>query len=462
MPGERVQRMISGLLDEAEQAAVARDWITVLARAQAALTLDPSDEDALAFAAAANRVSLLDGPPALGGDARAPGGEESAHVRLEKGEHPNARETVQSHPYRADAAATGPRNGSRRPTGGTTPTFSLQRSSRTAVAQKLMGIFGILVLAGLVAVGLLGLLKVYQSVKGDGSSATSNSQAAPTPLPKQQPHIGDAFEASKDGWTIKVTDVVANSAWVDGILGLPKLAQGTFLLVHVELTNTATSTHALGKNRFTLHDSSGRKFEAAFLQENQLLTDISFGRDVPPGVSTTVIVGFDVPKTDQGLWLETVGKGHIALGSLRDGNFTQELAPVPAASAAFATVSPSPLATLSPPTSRALSTVASPTSATQDVTGTWNMVDTVTSGADSGRRIEFTLQLQQAGEIVTGSTPGLALTGRRTGNVIHLDFTRTGSTGYFEWTVQLDGSLSGRYEDVGAKNGGTSSGVKRQ
>lgn len=459
MPGERVQRMISGLLDEAEQAAVARDWITVLARAQAALTLDPSDEDALAFAAAANRVSLLDGPPALGGDARPLGGEESAHVRLEKGEHSNARETVQSHPYRADAAATGPRNGSRRPTGGTTPTFSLQRSSRTAVAQKLMGIFGILVLAGLVAIGLLGLLKVYQSVKGDGSSATSNSQAAPTSLPKQQPRIGDAFEAPKDGWTLKVTDVRTEGAWLVGILSLPKLAQGTYLILNVELTNTANSAHALGKNRFTLHDGSGRNFEAAFLQD-QLLTDISFGRDVPAGVTTALTIGFDVPTTASSLWLETIAKGHIALGSLQDGNFTQELAPVPTASAAFATVSPSPLATPPPPTSRALSTVASPTSATQDVTGTWNMVDTVTSGTDSGRRIEFTLQLQQAGEIVTGSTPGLALTGRRTGNVIHLDFTRTGSTGYFEWTVQLDGSLSGRYEDVG--NGGTSSGVKRR
>ena len=90
------------------------------------------------------------------------------------------------------------------------------------------------------------------------------------------------------------------------------------------------------------------------------------------------------------------------------------------------------------------------------------MVDTVTSGTDAGRRIEFTLQLQQAGEIVTGSSPSLVLIGRRTGNVIHLDFTRMGSSGYFEWTVQVDGSLSGRYEDVGAKNGGTSSGVKRQ
>ena len=151
MPGERVQRMISGLLDEAEQAAVARDWITVLARAQAALTLDPSDEDALAFAAAANRVSLRDGPPALGGDARAPGAEESAPARLEQVEHPNARETVRSHPYRAGAAATGPRNGSRRPTVGTTPTFSVQRSPRTAVAQKLMGIFGFLVLRWVIA-----------------------------------------------------------------------------------------------------------------------------------------------------------------------------------------------------------------------------------------------------------------------------------------------------------------------
>src|SRR6266545_2024033 len=55
MPSERVQRQIDRLLDEAEQALVARDWDKVRDLAADSLRLDPENEDARTFLAAANR-----------------------------------------------------------------------------------------------------------------------------------------------------------------------------------------------------------------------------------------------------------------------------------------------------------------------------------------------------------------------------------------------------------------------
>ena len=53
MPSERVQRRIDRLLDQADEALESGDWQDARERATAALRLDPGNEDALAFQAAA-------------------------------------------------------------------------------------------------------------------------------------------------------------------------------------------------------------------------------------------------------------------------------------------------------------------------------------------------------------------------------------------------------------------------
>ena len=55
MPSERVQRQINRLLDEAEEALVQRDWSKVRDLSTDALALDPDNEDAQTFLAAAGR-----------------------------------------------------------------------------------------------------------------------------------------------------------------------------------------------------------------------------------------------------------------------------------------------------------------------------------------------------------------------------------------------------------------------
>src|SRR3972149_4311646 len=55
VPSERVQRQIDRLLDEAEQALVARDWERVRLLAEDALRLDPDNGDARSFLDASQR-----------------------------------------------------------------------------------------------------------------------------------------------------------------------------------------------------------------------------------------------------------------------------------------------------------------------------------------------------------------------------------------------------------------------
>ncbi len=60
MASERVQRQIDRLLDEAEAAISRSDWAAVRDRTQNVLALDPTNNDAQAFMAAADRA--LGGP----------------------------------------------------------------------------------------------------------------------------------------------------------------------------------------------------------------------------------------------------------------------------------------------------------------------------------------------------------------------------------------------------------------
>ncbi len=55
MASERIQRQIDRLLDEAEEAITSQDWATVGDRARSVLRLDPENQDALSYLAAAER-----------------------------------------------------------------------------------------------------------------------------------------------------------------------------------------------------------------------------------------------------------------------------------------------------------------------------------------------------------------------------------------------------------------------
>ena len=55
MPSERIQRQINRLLDETEEAISNQEWDLVGERARSVLRLDPDNQDALSYLAAAER-----------------------------------------------------------------------------------------------------------------------------------------------------------------------------------------------------------------------------------------------------------------------------------------------------------------------------------------------------------------------------------------------------------------------
>ena len=55
MASGRIQRQVDRLLDEAEGAITNQDWMTVGDRARSLLRLDPGNQDALSYLAAAER-----------------------------------------------------------------------------------------------------------------------------------------------------------------------------------------------------------------------------------------------------------------------------------------------------------------------------------------------------------------------------------------------------------------------
>ena len=64
MASERIQRRIETLLDEADEAVANSDWAVVRDRAQNVLRLDPDNQDALSYLAAADRETGISQPPA--------------------------------------------------------------------------------------------------------------------------------------------------------------------------------------------------------------------------------------------------------------------------------------------------------------------------------------------------------------------------------------------------------------
>jgi len=78
MPTERIQRQIDRLLDEADEAIASQDWTTVGNRARSALRLDPENQDAMSYLAAAERDQHPESPQPVAEHSAAPHVDEPA------------------------------------------------------------------------------------------------------------------------------------------------------------------------------------------------------------------------------------------------------------------------------------------------------------------------------------------------------------------------------------------------
>jgi len=129
---------------------------------------------------------------------------------------------------------------------------------------------------------------------------TSDHTQTPTPLPSVGQ--GQVFHATKDGWDITVTSVKRETGD----------AEADQLLVGVHAVNTGRSAHSLGPNRFKLHDALGRTWNDVSYEAAPGAIDLSLQK-VQPGLSTDLGLNFLIPTGAEGLWLETIGGGHIVL-----------------------------------------------------------------------------------------------------------------------------------------------------
>jgi hypothetical protein len=90
MPSERIQRQIDRLLDEADEAALRREWSVVRDRATAALAYDPDNVDAQSYLATAERGLRAGTAPPSSGIAASP---ESAGEARQAGTSPTVEPT---------------------------------------------------------------------------------------------------------------------------------------------------------------------------------------------------------------------------------------------------------------------------------------------------------------------------------------------------------------------------------
>lgn len=149
---------------------------------------------------------------------------------------------------------------------------------------------------------------------------------------------------------------------------------------------------------------------------------------------------------------------------------TEPATPTPTATATATATPETPTPTPVPPTPTPVPPTPTPVPPTRQPTapataarpdgwlsGTWRIVDRVTTGQDAGQAYVFDVTLSESGGVISGSGGGLTLRGTRSGDTVSVTFTRAGAaTGSFRWEIRPDGSLFGFFEDHGAANSGTS------
>ncbi|UGT53759.1 DUF4352 domain-containing protein [Nocardia asteroides] len=143
------------------------------------------------------------------------------------------------------------------------------------------------VLLGILAMILLlcaGCLTVFKSgVDKAAEESTSRSTAAP---------VGSEVRDGK--FAFVVTKVDPPVAAVGDNEYLRKEAQGEFILVYVDVTNTAAEPQTYFGSNQKLIDDQGREFANDIEAELNVNTDLSAG--INPGNKVSVIIAFDVPK----------------------------------------------------------------------------------------------------------------------------------------------------------------------
>lgn len=145
---------------------------------------------------------------------------------------------------------------------------------------------------------IIGLTTGGEDKKEDAAPAAPTAQAADgasaAPAPKKSvPGIGAEVRDGKFGFV--VTSIETGVATVGDNPYLQKQAQGQFILVHLDVTNTSDKPQSYFASNQKLIDAKGREFAPDAMAAINFEADTAIGGEINPGLSKSMTIVFDIP-----------------------------------------------------------------------------------------------------------------------------------------------------------------------
>ncbi|MFC9519001.1 DUF4352 domain-containing protein [Nocardiaceae bacterium NPDC056970] len=126
--------------------------------------------------------------------------------------------------------------------------------------------------------------------------AADGAAAAPAPAPapkKSAPGIGAEVRDGKFGFV--VTSIETGVATVGDNPYLQKQAQGQFVLVHLDVTNTSDKPQSYFASNQKLIDAKGREFAPDTMAAINFEAGTAILGELNPGITISTTIAFDIP-----------------------------------------------------------------------------------------------------------------------------------------------------------------------
>lgn len=160
-----------------------------------------------------------------------------------------------------------------------------------------------------------------QSTQADQKEAQPSTQTQKTETPKETIYLMNQ-DIDVDYITYKVTK--AETFTEMGTSMFNKETEGKFVKVYLRLTNNAQETKQIFTPRFKIQDSKERKYDRLSDDMMYISDYLEFGKQLQPGLGTSVAIVFELPKDSEDLkliisgdWVSTA-EVKIKLSNIQD------------------------------------------------------------------------------------------------------------------------------------------------